>query len=165
VTELDADEILRALLCGRVDFLLIGGLAVAVHGYPRATKDIDIVPGPDAENTRRLYDVLVELGAQPLEVGDFRTDELPVPFAPEGLAEGGNWALTTRHGRIDVMQWIPGIDDGFDELSPNALSVDLEGVGTVKVAGYADVVRMKRAAGRPQDLVDLERLREATGEP
>ena len=165
---LDAEALLRTLLDHQVDFLLIGGLAVAAHGYPRATKDVDVVPAPESENRRRLHAALVTLGAEPLEVGDFRADELPVPFTPEGLDAGGNWALRTASGRIDVMQWVPGIDGGYDHLRAHAIEVAVPGLGAILFAGYDDLVRMKRTAGRPQDLADLhalEQLREVPSGP
>jgi hypothetical protein len=157
--QLDADTILRTLLDHGVEFVVIGGLAVAAHGFPRATKDIDIVPAPESENRRRLYEALRGLDAEPLEIGDFDADELPVPFAPEGLDEGGNWALRTNAGRVDVLQWVPGVEEGYEQLRAEALDVDLAQVGHVFFAGYADLVAMKRAAGRAQDDRDLEELR------
>jgi hypothetical protein len=162
--QLEADRILRTLLANEVEFIVIGGLAVGAHGYPRATKDVDVVPAPDRDNLRRLHAALSELGAEPAEIGDFHPEELPVPFTPDGLEEGGNWALRTRAGRVDVMQWVPGIDDGYEQLRPNALHVDVPDVGRVLFAGYDDVVTMKRAAGRPEDLLDLERLARARGD-
>jgi hypothetical protein len=162
--ELDADTILRTLLDHEVEFVVIGGLAVAAHGFPRATKDIDIVPAQQPENRRRLYQALRVLDAEPLEIGDFRADELPVPFAPEGLDEGGNWALRTRAGRVDVLQSVPGIEDGYANLRATALEVELPEVGRVPFAGYVDLVAMKRAAGRAQDDRDLEELRAIRGE-
>lgn len=161
VHELDADAILAALRAHGVDFVVIGGLAVAAHGFVRATKDVDVVPRGESENRHRLYEALVSLGASPLELGDFRPEELPVPFSPEGLDEGGNWALGTTAGRIDVLQWVAAVDD-YDALSSRALAVEVDGVGRVLFAGYDDLVAMKRAAGRPQDeldLAELERLR------
>ncbi|MEX0675115.1 MAG: hypothetical protein WD067_10095 [Gaiellaceae bacterium] len=156
--QLDADTILRTLLAHEVEFVVIGGLAVGAHGFPRATKDVDVVPAPGSENLRRLYAALSELGAEPMEMGDFRPEELPVPFAPEGLDEGGNWTLRTRAGRVDVMQWIPGIDRGYEQLRPNAIEADVPGVGVVLFAGYDDLSTMKRIAGRPEDELDLLRL-------
>jgi hypothetical protein len=156
--QLDADTVLRTLLAHGVEFIVIGGLAVGAHGYPRATKDVDVVPAPDRDNLRRLYSALSALGAEPAETGDFRPEELPVPFAAEGLDEGGNWTLRTRAGRVDIMQWVPGIDDGYEQLRRNAIDADVPGVGRVWFAGYDDVVTMKRTAGRPEDLLDLERL-------
>ena len=158
--QLDADEILRALLGRGVDFVVIGGLAVGAHGFPRATKDVDIVPAPDPANLRQLYAALETLEARPMEVGDFRRDEMPVPFTPDGLDEGGNWSLRTRAGRVDVMQWVPGLDNGYESLRPNAIEADVPGVGRVFFAGYAELVTMKRAAGRPEDQLDLLRLQE-----
>lgn len=161
--QLDADEILRTLLTHEVEFLVIGGLAVAAHGYQRATKDVDIVPAPTAENRRRLYAALTDLGAEPIELGDFRPEELPVPFGPAGLDEGGNWTLRTRAGRVDVMQWVPGIDEGYEQLRPNAIEDDVPGIGRIAFAGYDDVVAMKQTANRPEDRIDLERLERLRG--
>ena len=162
--ELDAETILRTLLEHKVKFVVIGGLAVAAHGFPRATKDIDIVPAPDPRNRRRLFDALRRLDAAPLEIGDFRADELPVSFVPEDLDEGGNWALRTNAGRVDVLQWVPGVDEGYQRLRAQALDVELPEVGRVRFAGYADLVAMKHAAGRAQDERDLEELRAIRGE-
>jgi hypothetical protein len=162
--QLDADAILRTLLTHDVEFVVIGGLAVSAHGYPRGTKDIDVVPSPDRDNLHRLHNALTDLRAEPLEMGDFRREEMPVPFAPDGLDEGGNWALRTAAGRVDVLQWIPGIDDGYHGLRPNALAVDVPGVGPVLFAGYDDLVAMKRAAGRPQDVADLHELERIRGD-
>ncbi len=159
VEALDADAILRTLVDHGVDFVVIGGLAVAAHGYVRATKDVDIVPEPGPANLDHLYRALSALGARPLELEDFRPDELPVPFGPDALASGGNWALATSHGRIDVMQWVTGIES-YDALAAGALLVELSDVGRVRFAGYHELVAMKRAAGRPDDRRDLERLRE-----
>jgi len=156
--QLDADTILRTLIAHDVEFLLIGGLAVGAHGFPRATKDIDIVPAADRENLRRLYGALTELHAEPYEIGDLRPEEMPVPFAPEGLDEGGNWTLRTSAGRLDVMQWVPGIEDGYASLRPGAVEAEVPGVGRVVFAGYDDLVTMKRTAGRPQDEADLHEL-------
>jgi hypothetical protein len=161
--QLDADEILRTLLEHDVDFVVIGGLAVGAHGYTRATKDVDVVPAPERENRRRMYEALVELGAEPLEIGDFRTEELAVPFTVDGLDEGGNWALRTRAGRVDVLQWIPGIESGHAQLRMNAIEADVPGVGRVLFAGYDDLVAMKQTAGRPEDKLDLQRLDEMRG--
>ena len=163
ISELDADAIFRALVDNGVEFLVIGGLAVAVHGYPRATKDVDVVPGPGLVNAGRLYAALSAIDARLIEIGDFRPDELPVEFSQDGLAFGGNWALHTRHGRVDVMQRVPGIG-GYDDLIANAIDVEVRGVGTVRFAGYEDMVVMKQTAGRGQDQEDLERLKEARGE-
>jgi predicted nucleotidyltransferase len=161
--ELDVEAILRTLVAEGVEFLVIGGLAVAVHGYPRATKDVDIVPRPAAANLERLYGALAAISARPVELGELRPPEMPVDFGPSALALGGNWALQTEHGRVDVMQWLPGAA-GYDELDANAVPIEVRGVGTVRFPGYEDLVGMKTAAGRRQDEEDLARLRQARAE-
>lgn len=160
IDPLDAGAILGTLLRRGVDFVVIGGLAVAAHGYVRATKDIDIVPAPDLANLERLHEALVAIDAAPIELGDFRPDELPVAFGVDGLQLGGNWALRTRLGRVDVMQWVAGIES-YDALRDDGLDVEVPGVGSVMFAGYEALVRMKREADRPEDRLDLARLREA----
>ena len=155
---LDVDALLRVLREHGVEFVVIGGFAVAAHGYVRATKDLDIVPRPEPANRRRLFAALRSIEAEPLELTDFALEELPVAFDPAGLDEGGNWALRTTHGRIDVMQWVAAIDD-YARLSADALAVELPEVGQVLFAGFEDLVAMKDAAGRPEDRIDLARLR------
>jgi hypothetical protein len=67
------DELIAALADGGVEYVLIGGLAVGAHGFPRATKDVDIVPAPDARNLDRLAIVL-----HALEAHNFSTGRVPV---------------------------------------------------------------------------------------
>jgi hypothetical protein len=69
-------EVLGALRDHRVDFLVIGGIAVAAHGYVRATKDVDIIPNPERDNVERLMAALVALDARP-DLGDVRAEEMP----------------------------------------------------------------------------------------
>jgi hypothetical protein len=141
--ELDADRILRTLLAN----------------------EVQIVPAPDPANRHRLFAVLSQLDARPLEIGDFRPEEMPVPFTPEGLDAGGNCALATNAGRVDVMQWIPGIDGGYERLRANSVHDEVPGVGRLRVAGYEDLVAMKRTAGRPVDMADLDELARVREEP
>jgi predicted nucleotidyltransferase len=89
--------------------------------------------------------------------------ELDIQGILERLGDaGGNWVLQTRLGRFDVMQWL-GDAELWGMLSPQAVEVDIDGL-PVKVAGYDDLVVLKRQAARPSDLEDLERLRQARGE-
>lgn len=160
--DLDIRGILEALAREGVEFLIIGGVAVGVHGYVRATKDVDIVPAPDSRNLEKLARVLEMLDAQIEGAEEFKDEELPDPVDPEALALGGNWVLRTRLGRFDIMQWI-GDDALWEKLSPAAIEVEV-GALTVKVVGYDGLVALKEHAGRPEDLLDLQRLREARGE-
>lgn len=160
--ELDIRGILAELNRDGVEFLLIGGVAVGFHGYVRATKEVDVVPAPDPANLERLALLLQRLDAEIEGADEFNLGELPDPLDPEALGQGGNWVLRTRLGRFDIMQWI-GDESLWERLSPGALDADIGGL-RVKVVGYEDLVELKEMAGRPEDLVDLQRLSQARGE-
>jgi len=156
----DLEALLHALAASGLRFVVIGGVAVGVHGYVRATKDLDVCPAGDRENLAILARLLSELDAEQLEVGDFAPGELPFdPQDPNDLAGGGNFRLRTRLGALDVMQWVPGVDaeHAFVALDADALELDLDG-SAIRVCSLAHLRTMKRTAGRPQDLVDLEQL-------
>lgn len=157
--ELDIRGILGELAREGVDFLVIGGVAVGYHGHVRATKDVDVVPAPDAANLEKLARVLRQLEAEVEGAQEFESDELPDPLDPDALALGGNWVLMTRLGRLDVMQWL-GDDPLWAKLSPSAIQ-DQIGDIPVKFVSYEDLVALKELAARPEDLTDLERLRDA----
>jgi hypothetical protein len=162
VPELDIQGLLEQLAAAAVDYIVIGGVAVGFHGYVRATKDLDVVPAPGRQNLERLAALLRALDAELDGAGDFEAGELPDPLDPDTLAQGGNWVLQTRLGRFDLMQW-QGERELWEMLSSAAIEVELDGI-SVKVAGYEDLVALKEQAGRPGDLEDLERLRQARGE-
>lgn len=155
--------ILATLVANEVEFLLVGGLAVGYHGYPRATKDIDIVPAPEARNLDKLWAALVALDAEMLALGEFRREELPVSLSAEELGRGANWDLRTTHGRLDVIQHVEGALENsgdYERLRAGAIPARYA-FGTVWVAGYDDLIDLKTLAGRDQDLVDIRALREA----
>jgi hypothetical protein len=162
----DVPAILAALIEHDVSFLVIGGVAVAHHGYIRATKDIDIVPKPTAENLGRLWNLLAETDAHPLSLDEFRPEELPAPFTLEGLLQLGNWDLATKYGRVDIMQYVAGkleTTEDYERLVQEADEAHFD-FGTVLFAGYEDLIDFKNLAGRDQDLTDIRALREARGD-
>lgn len=148
---LRVDEILATLVEFGVEFVVIGGVAVQAHGYLRGTGDLDIVPNPTLVNLSRLGEALGELGARPWRA------TLPVKVTdPQLLKRLPLAPLVTPYGRLDLLHIAhpPGAPKSFADLRRRALVVDLDGL-LVAVAGLDDLVRMKRAAGRPQDLTDI----------
>jgi len=157
---LNPEPLLRALHEAGVRHIIIGGFAVNAHGVIRPSRDLDIVPDPDPDNLRRLAQLLADIDARHVGLGEFDHDEFPFdPTRPEDLEGGANFRLETRLGDLDVMQWVAGIDadPAYAALAANALSGELGGV-PLRVCGLDDLIEMKRAAGRPRDLDDLQRL-------
>lgn len=157
---LDPLPLLKHLGDHGVRLIVIGGFAVVAHGHVRPSKDLDIVPESSRGNLERLVTALAAVNADDIAVGDFAATELPMSaMRLEDLEQGGNFRLTTDLGALDIMQWASGIeeDDLYDALDGEALEGTVRGV-SVRVCGLEHLRAMKRAAGRPQDLEDLNRL-------
>jgi hypothetical protein len=135
-----------------VRFVLIGGFSAQLHGSPMLTYDIDICYARDRENLERLAAALVELGARLRGV----EEEVPFRLDARTLERGDRFTFVTRAGDLDIMATPSGVG-GFDDLDRNAIEMDL-GTSTVRIAAIDDLIRMKRAAGRPKDLLALEEL-------
>jgi hypothetical protein len=116
------------------------------------TDDLDICHSRDPENLKRLAEALVELGAKLRGAPD------DVPFLPDELtlAAGQNFTFSTTAGALDCLA-CPSGSQGYEELAANAVELDLDGL-VVEVVGLNDLIRMKRAAGRPKDLIEVEIL-------
>lgn len=156
VAEFRPEEILRALSDQRVEYVLIGGLAAAVHGSPLLTTDVDITPEASRENLARLSDALRDLDAR---VRSRDLDEaLPFNHDADSLAAAQVWNLSTRAGDLDI-SFVPSGTLGFADLSRDAVPVAIHGI-TVRLSSLADVVRSKEAAGRDKDRRSLPVLRE-----
>ena len=147
-------DLLRVLIERGVDFILIGGLAAAVHGSPYATVDVDVVPRREMRNLERLSEALSALGARV-----YVSAEESIAFAHNGrsLADAKVWNLATAYGGLDIT-FLPTGTEGFADLAERAEVVDLGGV-RVRVAALEDIVRSKAAAGREKDQVVLPTLR------
>lgn len=148
---LDAERILRALAEHRVEYILIGGLAVQTHGHVRTTNDADLIPAPEPANLQRLADALRSLDARVANAGgdDIEIDAKMLPRATI-------WQFITRDGGIDVMHEVPG-GRPYGELNERALRVRLGDI-EVPVVGLDDLIQMKLARGRPVDLADVAAL-------
>jgi len=159
---LDPVPLLRHLSERGVEHIIIGGLAVAAHGHVRPSKDLDIVPASAHDNLKRLTTALIDMNATGAEAGERDPAELPMSaLRVDDLEQGGNFRLTTDLGDLDIFQWVKGIEaeDLYAELYREALAGEVEGVA-VHVCSLEHLRAMKRAAGRPQDLIDLQRLGE-----
>jgi predicted nucleotidyltransferase len=150
--EFSLSGLLRRLVEAGVDFVVVGGVAVIVQASPRFTKDLDICYALEQANLDRLGKVLTELQAH------LRGIDEDVPFNPDArtLRHTRILTLTTPDGDIDLLV-DPDGSPGYAALRRNASHIALDGV-TVLVASIDDMIAMKRATGRPQDLVDLESL-------
>lgn len=163
---LKPEPLLSVLVNHEVAFIVVGGYAVAAHGFVRATKDIDICPDPSEENLLRLAAALEELEAKPTGLDDFAEGEFDLKPDLEGLRYGGNWTLHTKFGRLDVLQHIAGLGEdggGWKELSRQAVTRTLLGYECL-FCSYEDLIKMKRGAGRPQDEVDIKSLKAGRSE-
>lgn len=154
MTALDPSRVFATLDRHGVDYVTIGAFAVIAHGYVRATADIDLVARQDPDNLERLAAVFDELNARLRGVD---ADLLDIdPTDPETLAEGASFTLDTDAGPIDYLNEVPGADD-YERLRERAVETTAAGV-LVRVVGLDDLIRMKRASGRPQDLRDIANL-------
>lgn len=162
---LDIEALLGRLDAADVRYVIIGGFAVIAHGVVRATKDLDVCPDPTPDNLVRFAGLLADLGAQQIGLDELGDGAFPLdPTQPEHLMMGGNFLIETTLGRIDVMQWVPGMDEenAYAELASQAVAGETFGVA-VRVASLQHLRRMKRTAGRPRDLEDLAELDAAHG--
>lgn len=140
----DFEELLRLLEEHGIEYMIVGGYAVAYHGYPRFTKDIDLFFRLTRENALRLRQVLVAFG--------FREEDLPL----EAFMTSGN-VLTfgIAPTRVDLINEIDGVT--YDEARPNVVRGKYGGV-EVTFIGLADLVKNKKATPRAKDKGDVEEL-------
>ncbi len=142
----DFSDMLSALSEAGAEYLVVGAYALAVHGVPRATGDIDLWIRPSPSNAQRAWDALVRFGA-PL-----------AGVRPEDLASPGIvLQIGVAPGRIDLLTSIDGV--AFEDAWSDRVELIVEGL-RVPVLGRAHLVTNKRAAGRPKDLADLALLEE-----
>ena len=145
---------LRTFTDHGVRFVLIGGYAGTMRGSALITGDIDLCYARDPENLRRLAAALAEMHAHLRGPGV--PDDLPFVLDATTLRNGDSFTFETDVGNVDVLG-TPAGTQGFEDLDVSATSVDVDGL-VIRVASLDDLMRMKRAAGRPKDLIQLEHL-------
>ena len=141
---------LRALIEADVEFVIVGAHALAVHGVPRATGDIDVFVRPSRENAERVMNALRAFGAPTSAHGVSRSD----------FETGGNvYQIGLPPRRIDLLTEISGVD--FDDAWGSRVRVERSGL-QLPFIGLEALIRNKRASGRDKDLVDVKTLQERT---
>lgn len=143
--------ILEILIRHGVEFIVIGGVAGNLHGSNSFTYDLDICYSRTPENFERLAAALRELGVT-LRGAD---PGLPFKIDARTIRAGPNFTFSTSLGDLDCLGGASGYS--YKVLAPNAHPADLRGI-EVQVADLDDLIRMKRAAGRLKDLVEIENL-------
>lgn len=153
-------QIFAALNEAGVDYVVVGGLAVILHGYLRATADLDLAIGFSSGNASRGMHSLASIGLQPR-----------LPVALDDFAEADKRADWLRNRNMRVFPlWDPSnplrsvdvfIDEpiGFDDLMGESVVKDMDGL-KVRIASIPHLIEMKRRAGRPRDLEDIDKLQQ-----
>jgi predicted nucleotidyltransferase len=144
--------LLQRLVDADVGFVLVGGLAVNAWGHLRGTRDVDVVPDPDAANLEKLDAVLREIDGK-VEVGE---KLLAASAIRTFLRTGDRTLVVTELGRVDILQGLPQIPP-FAVLQKESVEIDMDGLA-VKVCSLEHLLQMKRASDRPRDRDDLEVL-------
>lgn len=140
----DFSDLLRIFNDHNVRYMVIGGYAVVQYAEPRFTKDLDLLISTDVVNAEAVYNALREFGA-PL------AGLTPKDFAEEGFF----FQMGVPPVRVDILMGIPGIQ--FEECWHRRIEVDFEGLKVIFISKQ-DLIASKRAAGRPQDLIDADLL-------
>lgn len=144
---LEKDIIDFIILCNKhnVKYLVIGGYAVSVHGYPRSTKDIDLCIEMSETNASKMIQVIKDFGFSSLKL---KSEDF---LKKDSITQLGFPPL-----RIDILNDLDGVS--FEEAWNNKKIISFENV-PVNFIGYNDLLIVKQKAGRPQDIADVEKLK------
>jgi hypothetical protein len=143
----DFKDMLFALNNAEVNYLVVGAYAVAVHGYPRATGDLDIWVQANLETAPKVVQALRAFGAPMEEIDESDFSEPRIVFQ-----------IGVPPGRIDILTLVSGLT--FDQAWPNRILLEVDDVA-IPVIGLDDLIANKRSSGRPKDLADLHGLGES----
>lgn len=157
-------EIFKALADAQAEYVVVGGLAVIMHGHLRATRDLDLVIGLQPDNCAKAMDALSGIGLRP---------RLPVSLADfADPAKREDWV--TNRNMLVFQLWDPANPErsvdvfvrepmDFQAMRSEAVTKDLDGV-PIRVASIRHLIQLKQSAGRPMDLDDIAALREIASE-
>lgn len=155
VLSFDPLRILRQLNDDEVEFVLIGGMAGRIHGSPTVTNDLDICYQRTKINCERLAKTLHELGARLRDLpGDLRA-----PIDAGTIWQGHNFTFITDAGFFDCLASPEeGAPTSYEDLAHGAATVTIANA-PIRVCSLEDLIRMKQAAGRAKDLIEVEVLK------
>ncbi len=128
----------------KVDYLLVGGYAVILHGFARSTGDLDLWIRQNSENYYKLQQVYSDFGAPIFSIEDFESDQFDV------------WSIGVEPRKIEILTHVSGLK--FEETLKNCQWLDLEKFN-VPYIDFEDLIKNKLASGRYKDLADIEQLR------
>ncbi|MBI3969756.1 MAG: hypothetical protein HY332_00585 [Chloroflexi bacterium] len=152
MADFEPNRLVRTLYDEGVAFIIIGGIAASFLGSPSATFDLDICYERSRENLEALARALRSLNAKLRGI----PEDVPFRLDARTLAMGDHFTFATDAGDFDCLG-TPAGTDGYEDLLRNVVDVEVEGI-PIKVAGLDDLIRMKRASGRPKDRIELEIL-------
>ncbi len=157
------EQVLAALEANEVRYLVVGGVAVVLHGHLRTTADLDLIVGLAPDNARRAISALVTLGFHPrapVAAESFADADVRRSWIEEkGLTVFSMWS--DRFPELEVDLFVQEPFD-FEAVYARAVRVPLD-TTTATVIALDDLVELKRASGRPIDLADVEALRALSG--
>jgi hypothetical protein len=160
----DFDAIFIALQAAQVRYIVVGGVAVVLHGSPRFTADLDLVIALEDQNVRAALAALEGLGYRPrapVPAQQFADPDIRRSWIEDkGLTVFSLWSPDHPATEIDIFVEEPF---AFDDAYARAVQADL-GTSMVTVASIADLIILKRRAGRPKDLADISALEALTAE-
>ena len=137
-------SLFAAFSAARVEYVVVGGVAVNVHGFVRNTRDLDVFIRPTRENARAAFEALRAFGA-PLD--GLTSDDL--------LDNEANYQIETEHSRFDILSSIGEMP--FEKVWRNRVDSEVDGV-PVHIISRQDLIENKRQVGRTIDLADAEQL-------
>jgi len=159
--DFDALELFRALGRHDVEYVTVGGVAIQAYGGQRMTQDLDVTISASKDNMQRLAAALVDVDGRILGPDGQRSRSVP---SASLLSSGDQWHLITAYGPLDVLT-LPTHLGSFADVRARAHDVQLGGDLSIPIAHRDDLLTMKRAAGRPQDLADVRLLESLGDEP